>query len=676
MRQATEAGAFRRGVELGGAVVTTAMLASLPASAALTFATRSRWTSLVAGLVAPAGGILAALSFALALALLAVTVRRDHIGRLVYGAIAIAGAAAYALVGIGAVRFQQERGVAMTLADFRQGLHVSFVKSQLPILLNPLYGVGLFVALPAVVFVTWRATRLLGAGAGSWRVGASALAPITVFALAVVGARATDRGKFSVGPYCRISLTRTHPADDIQRMPIDRAKRDVGLAMLGAGRAGKRCPPASTPLDRPPRDADGARLVRALDAVSERTLDGQGGPFSIWLIVLESIAAEDVSALNPALPRGLTGFFDEAYAGAKTPGDDRFASARMYQAGVRTAQAFSAVLCGYGTLPHSLAPLRDLGGLPLRCLPDVLDTAHVQQRFYYPADAHYDRMAVALDEHRLTDIVVPNENDHPVAHWGVTDRALLGVARDDLETRPLGPTFTLVFTLSSHSPFTPPPDYPGETEARVRPELAAGGLAQETVDHLAMAAYVDAVLGERLPEIRARELARGTRPVFVVLGDHASGVGVGTGPLDAARIPFLVWLPPPRGDETAVREELRAALAATSLSQNDVPRFLLALLSRSPELLALAPAAREHSIGGQRLSPTFTVPAPLEGARIWTIDAVTRTHFLDRDDVPLASFVPHVEGRTETNEADPTTEPVTHALAWLAKRGKRCGAPR
>ena len=147
---------------------------------------------------------------------------------------------------------------------------------------------------------------------------------------------------------------------------------------------------------------------------------------------------------------------------------------RVWQAGARTAQALSALTCGLGTLPYALAIGRDLGPLPLRCLPDVLTDSGFDASFYYGARPSFDNMETFIRLHGFSRVVGQWQlpRSLPIASWGVSDLALFDAViaeANDFDDRP---RYAIVMSVTNHMPFVAPADLPSAVADRVDAALA------------------------------------------------------------------------------------------------------------------------------------------------------------------------------------------------------------
>lgn len=181
-----------------------------------------------------------------------------------------------------------------------------------------------------------------------------------------------------------------------------------------------------------------------------------------------------------------------------------------------TSKALVATLCGHW--PRLSSPVREAfpGGLPGRCLPDLLSELGYRSAWFQTArESFEDRLDLARNfgfgtfRHRDTLQTGRWENNN---YFGIDDRAMLqpGLAWSQEEAG--RPFFAAYLTLASHHNYKipkarPDPDWPGVT-----------GRVDQYLDAVN---YVDDFLGRLVAGYEAAGLLDST--VFVVLGDHGEG---------------------------------------------------------------------------------------------------------------------------------------------------------
>jgi hypothetical protein len=436
-------------------------------------------------------------------------------------------------------------------------------------------------------------------------------------------------------------------AADFDRAETLRGARALGFpepngAALFSSRASPTCD--HHPLARPlPGDdpTDQTELVRLFVELSHELWDGRDDPPVAWHIAIESYRGDDIHALNPAAPAAITPFTNRMYEQARGAGSHLVAFPRAYQAAIRTAHAVSALSCGLGSMPFNLALLRDVGYLPLRCLPDLLSDAGFRTHAFYGSHLSYDNMLEFFRYHGVaTTENVDFPKGLPTGVWGcVTDRAVFDYALARAAEVP-GAQYNFILTLSGHIPFTRPQDLPPEIAERmasVDPGRGEADVREANARRLLTVAYADAALERFLQQLDDSPLA--ARSVAVISADHATNDDFlwssGATVQAASAIPLVFYLPPAllaRAQRPAQAAALLArantVAAAYPVSTNDVPTLLLALLAASPGVRALPVGRRWHTMGGMATSRAFEAPG-LRDAELWGIDAQSRLYAID-----------------------------------------------
>lgn len=486
------------------------------------------------------------------------------------------------------------------------------------------------------------------------------------------------------------------------------AELPAELVAVGAARVGwPPAPPAGAPCrphpyarplslaDEPPtKDPRGRALVQALERLSGALQPTDAGPLAVLLVSLEGFRADDVHALNPHAPKALAPFVTSLYDGSWA-GGRALTSRRAYQAGVRTAHGLGAMTCGLGTLPYNLAFIRDLQPFPVRCASDVWHDAGFEGSYFYGSDAHFDEMHRFLGEHGYGTIVSQAElpKDLPTGTWdAVTDFAVFdeavkrvsdGLAQGQSQ-------FSLVMSLSNHSPFTTPQDLPSAVKARVDEALATATHRADADDKLRLVAYsyTDAAVERLLGGFEGRGQA--ARTLVVLMADHSTGHAYVWGPpMDGpetdemkAQVPFAIVVPEAMLAQAKDRAGAEAALAEAQrllddapLSMNDVPTLMLALTAAHPAMQALPASARWHSMGGQLTSPYFD-PGGEEGTYLLGINGVSELYALDRRGARVGDYEDSVflKTRADRYRVTPRLIPVTATLRDVLSRPVTCPA--
>lgn len=719
--------ARRRGFVSGLAAVGLLALAALPARLAV--AARS-WGSvatkaerLVAGLLVDLSAVVLVLApVVLVLAFVATLVARRRLGTRWQGTGALLAAfpAGFTLwvLTVVAQEVKSERGAFPTMFDLAEGGgNASFVEGTLGFIryervwLPALVGLVLAVGLLAW---RWRQTRGEPGPWGAWAAGVlGGLGAGSGLALSLSVGLAAASNRFTAAALgdpltglveSTLDLAR-HQGPATPRQLVLDAELSPSLAATGAARlgwprrheAGTPCwpHPYARPLDATqeplPKDARGRRLVEALERASAALFGGDDRGVAVFLVSLEGFRADDVHALNPQAPREIAPFVSGLYEKARAGGQGVLAPSALYQAGVRTAQGLGAYTCGVGTLPYNLSFIRDLHPFPMRCTPDVLADAGFESSFFYGSDLTFDGMDVFLREHHFSTVVGQDAfpKDAPKGTWGgITDFAVFdaAVARVAKGLTAGAPQFSLVMSLSHHSPFTAPEDLPPEVPARVDAALKAAPNRADADDRLRLVAYsyTDAAVERLFARLDAEHVA--DRSLVLLGADHSTGHAYVWGAqgteTDAQKgqIPLALVIPDAFRARAKDPAALDAALADAQrlldeapLSQNDVPTLLLALLSAHPGVKALPAAQRWHSMGGQVTSPYFE-PGGEADSYLVGINGVSELYALNRAGARTGGCEDSVflKTRADRYRVTPRLIPVTATLQDVMEHPVSC----
>ncbi len=683
--------ALRAGAALVWILVVITFLANAPGRHAIALREagfgRPEWQFLVGGFVGDLAGVMPLLAVVLvahfALELLVARLRKRPPAPLtaarawiVAGVFGVASIAAW-LTSVGASEFKLERGNYPTLYETKLGMtDPTFVTGELPTLTmdryragNIVFLIGLAVCLVFLVRSLRRpeatpSTSVLKGFAAStlgvWLLSGVVLLGTTTFFPAIDHRRVLyppvvtlfkgmlAQGKTSVFRGLRGVLVNA-------KLPDEKAKKGARLLGYSAAQGEAILPEAPIdcakhPLARPipglESEAEGTAqrtpLVAALVDLSKALFAGRTTNLTLWHVAIESYRGDDVFALNPASAPEVTPFTSSVYDAAAKPGARAIAFPHAFQGGMRTSQAISGLMCGLGAMPFNLALSRDLGYVPLRCLPDVLSDAGFSTRATYASDLSFDNMLEFFRYHgAATTQNVDFPKGLPKGTWdGVTD---LPVYEYTLK-RALadeGSQYHFILTLAGHTPFERPEDLPKDVEERMTKGAKAKlpNLGEDDRKRLATMAYADWAMDSFVKELEASP--EGARSLLVVSADHSTGDPFVWSSGDTLRsesqIPFYMYVPEAfaKGaqDPEAVRAKIDAvnALAATTpISANDVPTLLLALLSASHELASLPQEWRWATLGGMATSPTFELDG-VPSARTWGIAASARLFSVPND---------------------------------------------
>lgn len=652
----------------------------------------------------------------LVLLLPALLIKRGNAPRWPGRWLALVATVVAATIWISAISFCEywiQRGSLPVWHEFMGGMDASFLKSALANFRYPRYVWPAVVAWPlvaALIFfgLRWEQRRQLefhrvGFAAGFAASGALLFVlthpahdpPLPLPKAFVEAEGVTDPfGRFFGSAWAVLTGHPSEPKQILIEAQISPLLQNEGAKLLGLGFepvvAGCNKHPFTSPLDQAPVPAVNA----ALQAISRELFTNDiAKDLVVFHISLESFRGDDLAALNERAPVGVAPFFNALYGQAAAGQGGVIASRSFWQGGVRTSQGMSAFTCGLGALPYGVSLVRDLGPVPLRCLSDVLTDAGFGHTFVYGSHASFDGMSSFLRYHGFTNFVTQDElpKNLPVGEWdAVSDLALFDQAIRFVEQQPHTPTFALMMTLSNHSPFTPPQDLPSVVKQRVKAALGtrANHARPEDLARLITYSYTDFAVEAFFEKLRSHQLA--DRSIVIMHADHATGEryvwSPKLGPVSetaeaTARIPLALVFPPSLVARAAhpdlLAQRLREAndvINAAPTSLNDVPRWLLDLLSAHPGVANIEASWRWHTLGGMTASALFVPPAA-HPAHIYGISGINQLFWLSKQ----AQFMGPVEdvmAVTTQAEVFAATRPLFPAAAlwseFLKGHATRC----
>ncbi len=352
------------------------------------------------------------------------------------------------------------------------------------------------------------------------------------------------------------------------------------------------------------------------------------GPLNLVVILEESMGARFVGDLGGA---DLTPSLD---ALAK----ESWTFEQMYATGTRSVRGIEAIVSGFQPTPSRSVVKLGNSQHGFFTIADLLKRQGYKTQFIYGGESHFDNMKGFFTGNGFQDIVDQDDYVDPVFHgsWGVSDQDILRRAHEEFEAMGDEPFFSLVFSVSNHSPFEFPeglvdfPEGPHDTrENGIR--------------------YADGALGMFFD--LARDSSYWDRTVFVVIADHDSRVyGADLVPIEHYHIPCLILGP-------GIEPHRDARIA----SQLDV----------GPTVLSLMGVSSIHPMIGRDMTQ---LPADAEGRAIMQYG--DNQAFLQGDQVvvlqPHKEPVQFQQGKTLVpTELDPALarRALAHALlpTWLYK---------
>lgn len=271
---------------------------------------------------------------------------------------------------------------------------------------------------------------------------------------------------------------------------------------------------------------DGSRFVAPDDSLSiDRDLRPAGAPrpLNVVIVLEESLGSHFVKSLTPSGP-GVTPEFEKL-------ADSGLLFTHIYATGNRTVRGMEAVLAGFPPIPGQ-SIVRRPGGRHVFSLPSLLKSFGYSTAFIYGGYSYFDNMG---------DFTLSNGCDRVIDRTDFkksTFTTIWGVCDEDLFDNSLGildslhslhrPFFSLILTVSNHSPYTfPDGRIPVDPNEHTRENAVR---------------YLDFALGKFLRDAAIHPFFDST--LFVVLGDHGARVyGAQEIPMDSYEIPVLFYAP-------------------------------------------------------------------------------------------------------------------------------------
>lgn len=250
---------------------------------------------------------------------------------------------------------------------------------------------------------------------------------------------------------------------------------------------------------------------------------GPARKLNIVIVLEESFGAKFVRSLDSTGP-GCTPEFEKL-------ADQGLFFTNIYATGNRTVRGMEGVLLSFPPIPGQ-SIVRRPGGRHVFSLPSLLKANGYQTSFVYGGYSYFDDMkefTLANGFERVLDRTDFAKKTFTTI-WGVCDEDLFDNALTILDSmnQTGRPFFSLILTVSNHSPYT----YP---EGRI----AADPKEQQREN---VVQYMDYALGRFMRNAESHPFFDST--IFVVLGDHGARVyGSQKVPMKSYRIPLLIYAP-------------------------------------------------------------------------------------------------------------------------------------
>lgn len=242
-------------------------------------------------------------------------------------------------------------------------------------------------------------------------------------------------------------------------------------------------------------------------------------PKNLVIILMESMGAEFVASLG-GLPL--------------TPNLEKLALegiyfSNLYAIGSRTSRGVEAVMSSLPpTTRHGSMLKLDLAQHNFFTVAELLRRKGYDTSFIYGGEAHFDNMAGFLAGNGVKRVIGDTDFDRTLYHndWGVADEDMFAKAHSLFERYGDQPFFSLLLTLSNHSPY----EYPaGRIEPYEQPAYTRNNSAK----------YADYAVGRFFEQAKKSPYYQNT--IFVLVADHPMRVvGENYVPVRAFHIPAII----------------------------------------------------------------------------------------------------------------------------------------
>jgi phosphoglycerol transferase MdoB-like AlkP superfamily enzyme len=273
---------------------------------------------------------------------------------------------------------------------------------------------------------------------------------------------------------------------------------------------------------------------------------------NVVIILEESLGSRFVKSLDPNGP-GSASELDKL-------ANDGVLFTNIYATGNRTVRGMEALIASFPPIPGQ-SVVRRPGGQHIFTLPSLLKAFGYQTSFIYGGYSYFDNMGEFMSSSGCDRVIDRTDLSKKTftTIWGVCDEDLFDNSLAIFDTMQAAgkPFFSLVLTVSNHSPYAFP-------DGRIAP-----GPSENNRENAVR--YADYALAKFLRDAESHSFFDST--LFVVLGDHGARVyGAQQIPMDSYRIPVLFYAPKilPRG--------LRVASLG---SQIDVAPTIMGILRES-----------------------------------------------------------------------------------------------
>jgi phosphoglycerol transferase MdoB-like AlkP superfamily enzyme len=273
-------------------------------------------------------------------------------------------------------------------------------------------------------------------------------------------------------------------------------------------------------------------------------------PRNLVIILEESLGAEYVGSMGgpPLTPR-----LDQLR-------NDGIWFENLYATGTRSVRGLEAVVTGFTPTPARSVVKLGKSQRGFFTLAELLQDQGYETSFIYGGEAHFDNMRRFFANNGFDTIVDRQNIDNPefVGSWGASDEDIFRAAHERFRQPHGKPFFSLVFSVSNHSPY----EFP---DGRIELYDAEKGTVNNAVK------YADWSLGHFFDNARQSDYWDNT--IFLVVADHNSRVyGAELVPIEHFHIPGVI-----------LGGSIEPAVFTPVVSQIDLAPTLLSLMGISSD---------------------------------------------------------------------------------------------
>lgn len=228
----------------------------------------------------------------------------------------------------------------------------------------------------------------------------------------------------------------------------------------------------------------------------------------------------------------------------------------LYASGNRSQQGLASILAGFPAIPFTTITENPDKYRKLPSLPMILNEKGYHTSFYFGGDLDYGNIRAFLFHNEMDKIVEESDISAgiPRGRLGIHDEFMMALHADELKISE-EPFFSILFTMSSHSPYDQPKEHSIDWEG---PEAR----------FINSAFYSDYSLGRYFELVKKAPWY--DRTLFIIIADHSHNT-YRNWPVESfhyRHIPMMFL-------GGALKEEFRGKQIETVSSNTDLPRTLL-----------------------------------------------------------------------------------------------------